>query len=212
MTLKKNNEHLEYPERMVKKVQEEIHHGIDLLKTVKHPIISILGSHKGEKGDKWYDHCYKTAQELGKQGFAIMSGGGPGIMHAANSGAMSVNVPSIGIKAEFIEEEAITDKIYTHDATFDYLFVRRFVLAVNSQALIFYPGGYGTLNELFEYIVLMQTKMADTVPVILVGKEFWKGMVDWLQTVHNEGYFSSKDLELLHFVDTTEEILAILNP
>lgn len=212
MVLKKNTEYLVDPEATTKKVQEEINEGIALLKDVHHPIISILGSHKGEPGSKWYDHCLKTTKVLGEKGFAIMSGGGPGIMHAANSGAISTGVPSIGIKAGLIEEEAVTDPIYTHEATFDFLFVRRFVLAIKSNALIFYPGGYGTLNELFEYIVLMQTKMVDTVPVILVGTDFWRGMVEWLQKIHAEGYFSSKDLELLHFVDTTEEILKILNP
>lgn len=212
MKLRKNSKYLSNPELTTKKVQAEIQKGIELLKTIRSPIVTILGSHKGAPGSPWYDHCHETVSHLGKQGYAIMSGGGPGIMHAANSGAKKAGVPSIGIKAGLIQEEAIKDPIYTHEVTFSYLFVRRFILSIKSEALIFYPGGYGTLNELFEYIVLMQTKMVDTVPVILVGKKFWKGMFTWLKEVNKEKYIRTEDLKLLKFADTKSEIMRIINP
>jgi uncharacterized protein (TIGR00730 family) len=212
MSLERNKEYFRNVNATTTKVQDEINQGLELLKEIQKPIITVLGSHKGEPGSNWYTHCYETTESLGKKGYAIMSGGGPGIMHAANSGAMAANTQSIGIKAGLIQEEAITDPIYTHEISFNFLFVRRFILAIKSQALIFYPGGYGTLNELFEYIVLIQTKMVDKVPVILVGKEFWKGMRTWLQEVHAEGYIRDSDLELIQFVDSTDEIIDIIHP
>lgn len=212
MSFERNKEYFKNIDMTTAKVQDETNQGLELLKKIDNPIVTIFGSHKGEPGSEWYTHCYATVEALGKKRYAIMSGGGPGIMHAANSGATAANVPSIGIKAGLIEEEAVTDPIYTHEISFSFLFVRRFILSIKSQALIFYPGGYGTLNELFEYIVLMQTEMVDRVPVILVGKKFWKGMLSWLNEVHGEGYIRDADLELLRFVDSTDEIIDIIHP
>ena len=118
---------------------------------------------------------------LVKRGYAILSGGGPGIMHAANSGAMEAGAPSIGLRAELLEEQEVTDKIFTHKLSFHFLFTRRFIMSIKSEALVFYPGGYGTLNELFDYAVHMQTNIIDTVPIICVNKKYWQGLFDWLK-------------------------------
>ena len=134
-------------------------------------------------------------------------------MHAANSGAREANTPSIGLKAELLTKEKINDNIYTHELSFHFIFVRRFIMSIKSDALIFYPGGYGTLNELFEYLTLMQTGIVDIVPIICVNRKYWKGLFDWLKrNPTREGFLihSNEDLKLLHFVDESDEILDIL--
>ena len=135
-------------------------------------------------------------------------------MHAANSGATEANVASIGLKAELLKGEKITDPIYTEELSFHFLFVRRFIMSIKSEALIFYPGGYGTLNELFEYAVLMQTGIVDGVPIICVNRKYWQGLFDWLKNNPlKENFFIQdlEDLKLLNFVDTDEEIFEILD-
>lgn len=194
-------------------VKEEMDKGFELLHRIDDKIITFLGSHTIDKHHKYYTDCEAVAYELGKRGYAIMSGGGPGIMKAANTGARNAGAKSIGIKASMIKQEDVINDIFTDQISFKFLFVRRFILSIKSEALIFYPGGYGTLDELFEYVVLMQTGLVDKVPIICVGKQFWQGMFDWLKdSPLKEGFFSNgaKDLELLHLVDTVDEILALI--
>ena len=121
---------------------------------------TFFGSHKVSRNHRYYLHARDLAATLGCAGWTILSGGGPGIMHAANSGASSVRAPSIGLKSSLLDGEQILDPIFSAEHCFHFLFVRRFVLAIRSNALIFYPGGFGTLNELFEYAVLLQTRNA----------------------------------------------------
>lgn len=196
-----------------KKVNEELQSGLRLLKGIDKPVITFFGSHKEKVGSKWYRHCKGVSQELGKRGYAICSGGGPGIMHAANAGAMEVGAPSIGMKAKLLRHEHVSDNIFTHKLSFHFMFVRRFCLSIKSQALIFYPGGYGTLNELFEYVVLMQIGMVDRVPIICVNSQFWGGLISWLRThpLKRDFLISKKvDLHLISVVDTEKEILDMI--
>ncbi len=211
--LHKNREYYARTTWTVEKVQKEINEGLALLNSIDNKIVAFFGSHRITQTNKFYQHCKKVSRALGEKGYAILSGGGPGIMHAANSGARGAGVPSIGLKAELLTKEQIKDSIYTHELSFHFIFVRRFIMSIKSDALIFYPGGYGTLNELFEYLTLMQTGIVDIVPIICVNRKYWKGLFDWLESnpvrdgflIHNK-----EDLKLLHLVDEIDEILAIL--
>ncbi len=207
MTFRKNKEYLDQ-QWTAEKVKEEVEKGLTLLNNMDHKIVTIFGSARPTAQDQEYQHCENLTHILGMKGYAIISGGGPGIMHAANSGAMRAKAPSIGMRATLLTTERIYDSIFTHDLQFHFLFVRRFLMSIKSEALIFYPGGYGTLNELFEYAVLMQTGVVDTVPMICVNREYWKGLLKWLEDSTLEKKFMDlKDLKLLSFVDTAEEVV-----
>ena len=182
--LHKNIEYYANIEGTVEGAREEIEQGLALLEKISQPIVTFFGSHRVKIGSLEYEDCKKLAISLGENGYAIMSGGGPGIMHASNSGATEAKATSIGLKAKLLTKENITDPIFTENLSFHFLFVRRFIMSIKSEALIFYPGGYGTLNELFEYLVLMQTGIVDTVPIICIDKGFWDTML------HFQGEFA----------------------
>jgi uncharacterized protein (TIGR00730 family) len=193
-------------------VDKEVAEGLRVLDGVNRKIISIFGTHILDQKTKEYKNCEETAYKLGLRKYAILSGGGPGIMQAANTGAARAKTISIGFKAGLLrKEQTVSADIFTHQISFQFLFARRFCLAIKSHALIFYPGGYGTLNEFYEYVTLIQTGMVDPVPVICVNKKYWKGMFKWLneQTL-KEGYITKKHLQGIYFADTTEEIVKII--
>ncbi len=207
--LHKNREYFADVDWTVSKVREEINSGLILLNQINKPIVTFFGSHRVPVDSEYYQDAKLAARELGKNGYAISSGGGPGIMHAANSGATEAGAPSIGLKAELLKGEKVTDPIYTHQLSFHFLFARRFIMSIKSQSLIFYPGGYGTLNELFEYAVLMQTGIVDTVPIICVNHKYWEGLFDWLKNNPlKEGLFiqGEQDMQLLNFANNFSEI------
>lgn len=209
----KNKEYYANTEWTVKKVRDEINDGLSLLNKYDNKMVTFFGSHRVKPNSKYYEDCKKISYQLGKKNYAILSGGGPGIMHAANSGATEAKVPSLGLKAKLLEGERVFDPIFTDTLEFHFLFVRRFIMSIKSEALIFFPGGYGTLNELFEYAVLMQTGIVDTVPIICVNKNYWQGLFNWLQNNPlKEDFFihNLKDLNLIHFVDEIEEIIDLL--
>jgi len=211
--LHKNQEYYEKTEWTVEKVRQEIDAGLSLLGKIDKKIVTFFGSHRVPEDSKYYKHCKNVAFELGKKWYAILSGGGPGIMHAANSGATEAETSSIGLRAELLKGERVTDDIFTDGFSFHFLFTRRFIMSIKSEALIFYPGGFGTLNELFEYAVLMQTEIADKVPIICVNKEYWNGLFHRLENNPMKEDFlihGVKDLELLYFVDDVEEIIEII--
>jgi len=197
----------------VEKARDELNNGLNLLNKIEAKIVTFFGSHRLTPESKDYQDCRKLAFELGKMGYAILSGGGPGIMHAANSGATDSKAHSIGMTAEFLKGEKVTDKIFTEILSFKFLFARRFIMSIKSEALIFYPGGYGTLNELFEYAVLMQTGIVDTVPIICVNKTYWLGLFEWLKNnpLKKDLFIDGlNDLNLIHFVDDHKEIIKII--
>src|SRR3989344_5234079 len=132
-------------------------------------------------------------------------------LNAGNLGASKAKAPSIGIRASLIKGENVRSKIFTNQLSYHFLFVRRFVLSIKSDALIFFPGGYGTLNELFEYIVLIQLGFIDKVPIILVDVKYWQGLFKWLkEQPGRKDYFikHEHDLKLVEFSDTAEEVVA----
>jgi uncharacterized protein (TIGR00730 family) len=192
-------------------VKEELDAGLQLLDKIDAPIVTFLGSARVRPGDKHYDVAAATAKLLGTRGYAIMSGGGPGIMEAANVSAKKVGTVSIGVQAGMIRQENTSPKNFTHRIACKFLFVRRFLLNIGSSAMLVFPGGFGTLNELFEYVVLMQTGMIDRIPIILVNRSYWKGMDKWIHDkLLKEGMIGKDDLKLLQYADTPEEILKII--
>jgi len=211
--LRKNKKYFSKTSWTSKKIHEEIEAGLSLLNKTENKIVTFFGSHKTRKESHYYNHCRKVAYSLGKQGYAVISGGGPGIMQAANTGAMQAKAISIGLKADFLKGEKVDDDIFTHILTFHFMFVRRFILSIKSEALIFYPGGFGTLNELFEYAVLMQTGVVDKVPIILVDRQYWESLFKWLKAKPKKNNFfinTKKDLDLFYFADDLDEILDII--
>ncbi len=210
--LHKNKQYYSDAEWTSQKVNQEITKGLELLNQINKKIVTFFGSHRAKKKSKYYKHAEKLAFTLGLRGYAIASGGGPGIMHASNTGATKAKTQSIGLRARLLKGEWIKDPIFTHDLSFHFLFVRRFIMSIKSEALIFYPGGYGTLNEIFEYAVLMQTGIVDKVPIICVNKKYWKGLFEWLkENPLKEGFFiRDKDIKLLYFIDDPKEIIKII--
>jgi uncharacterized protein (TIGR00730 family) len=197
----------------ISKVTKEIDQGLKLLNKINHPIITVLGSHKPKPGSKYYKQAYELAKTLGENGYAIATGGGPGIMEAANKGAAEAQAVSIGIRANLIKNEKINHQYFTKQSSYHFLFVRRFILSLKSSALVFFPGGLGTLNELFEYLVLIQLGFIDKVPVICVDRKYWKGMFDWLKSNPKKENFyinAMKDLNLVQFADTSDQVLKLI--
>lgn len=196
------------------RVTKEIEQGLELLNGIDEPIITILGSHKPKPNHKHYKHAYKLAKMLGEMDYAIVTGGGPGIMEAANRGAADASAISVGIRAALLKNEKVQHKYFTRQISYHFLFVRRFILSLKSNALVFYPGGLGTMNELFEYLVLIQLMFIDRVPVICVDRKFWKGLFDWLDKQPKKaGFFidNKKDTSIVRFADTQEEVIDIIH-
>ncbi len=205
----KNRKYFGNSELTADKVEKEVEAGLELLEGVEHKIVSVFGSHSIGDDEEFSIHAKELAKTLGKKGYALCSGGGPGIMKAVNSGATEAGVPSIGLKEALLQgEQGVGDELFTHQYGFEFMFVRRFVLAIKSHALVFYPGGFGTLNELFEYVVLMQTNILDKVPMICVGREFWEGMFSWVEEkMVSQGFVKKEHLDLITVVDTVEEVI-----
>jgi hypothetical protein len=211
--LHKNKQYLKNMDWTVEKIRQEMTDGLDLLKIIDKPIVAVFGGHKVKPGSNEYEHCKKLAFELGKRGYAIISGGGPGIMQAANEGAKLAGAPSIGIKASLLVNEKSPDKNFTHKMGCHFMFVRRFLLSIKSEAMLFYPGGFGTLNEMFEYATLMKTNISDKVPMICVGKDFWEELFTWFNDKLLKNNLLNKnkdDLDVFHLVDSHEEIIRII--
>jgi uncharacterized protein (TIGR00730 family) len=172
-----------------------------------HPSVSIFGSSRAKPGDEVYQNAEQIGKLLAENGFGVITGGGPGVMEAANKGAASVGGKSIGLNIELPLEQ--TPNPYTNiNLTFHYFFVRKVMFIKYAVAYIILPGGFGTMDELFESITLIQTHKIRPFPVILVGSEYWKGLLDWIKGVLlKEGRISPSDLEIFQQIDQPEEII-----
>jgi len=172
-----------------------------------HPSVSIFGSSRAKPGDEVYQKAERIGQLLAENNFGIITGGGPGVMEAANKGAASAGGKSIGLNIELPLEQ--TPNPYTNiNLTFHYFFVRKVMFIKYAVAYIILPGGFGTMDELFESITLIQTNKIRPFPVILVGSEYWKGLLDWIKgVVLKEGKISLPDLEIFQLIDQPEEII-----
>lgn len=183
----------------------ELVEGFDTLSGIE-PAVAIYGSARIKPGDKLYVVTEEITHRLGKMGFSIITGGGPGIMEAANKGAFEAGARSIGLNIE-LPEEQVGNTYTTLSITFNHFFVRKVMLVKYAVAFIMMPGGLGTLDELTEVLTLMQTHKIKPFPVILFNSDYWKGFLDWLRNVSlAQGYISEEDLNLLRVCDSPDEV------
>jgi uncharacterized protein (TIGR00730 family) len=180
--------------------------GFDNLSGIE-PAVTIYGSSRLGVDDELYAETEEIAYRLGQLGFSIVTGGGPGVMEAANKGARKAGVTSVGLNIS-LPEEQICNAYTTKSITFDHFFTRKVMLVKYAVAFVIMPGGLGTLDELTEVLTLMQTHKIKPFPVILFDSEFWKGFLDWLRgTVLSRKYVSEKDFDLLRVLDRPEEVV-----
>lgn len=190
------------------RIMGEFVEGFDKLGKIG-PCVSIFGSARLKSHDEEYVQAVDLAKGLVDMGFGVITGGGPGIMEAGNKGASEVNGKSVGVCIDLPFEETPNPFIdYPYKIQFKYFFARKVMFVKYAQAFVVFPGGFGTLDELFESLTLIQTKKISPFPVILMGKEFWSGLIHWLKnTLVQRGTISASDLDLFHVVDTNEEAL-----
>jgi len=178
------------------------------------PCVSIFGSARTKPDQKYYKLTEKIAQKIVDHGYGVITGGGPGIMEAGNKGAHLAGGTSVGLNIDLPFEQHDNPYI-DHDKSldFDYFFVRKVMFVKYSQGFVVMPGGFGTLDELFEAITLIQTNKIDKFPIILVGREFWGGLIDWIRTTLFDNFqnISDGDIDLVQVVDTEDEVIEILD-
>lgn len=178
------------------------------------PCVSIFGSARTKPHDTYYLLAEKIAKRIVEAGYGVITGGGPGIMEAGNKGAHLGGGTSVGLNIELPFEQHDNPYIDSDkNLDFDYFFVRKVMFVKYSQGFVVMPGGFGTLDELFEAITLIQTHKIEKFPIILVGTKFWKGLFEWVKTtlLAEFGNISEKDLDLINIVDTEDEVIAILD-
>ena len=194
---------------MVFKVMSEFVDGYEKLAKIG-PCVSIFGSARLKREDKYYEMAVDIAKKITEIGFGVITGGGPGIMEAGNKGAKEGGGKSIGLNIELPFEQHFNpyiDKSYSMD--FNYFFVRKVMFVKYSQGFIVLPGGFGTLDELSEALTLIQTHKIGRFPIVLVGSEFWSGLLDWFSnTLLKNGLIAEGDLSLFRIVDSADEAVA----
>ncbi|MDP2913577.1 MAG: TIGR00730 family Rossman fold protein [Candidatus Omnitrophota bacterium] len=192
------------------RIMSEFVDGFEELSDIKEAV-SIFGSAKTRLSSRYYKLAEETAVRLVKSGYAVITGAGPGIMEAANKGAKKAGGESIGLNI-LIPIMQKPNKYITRLIEFKYFFCRKVMFAKYSKAFVVFPGGYGTLDELFEALALIQTERISPFPVILVDRSYWKGMLRWLQdTLVRQGAISKSDLTFFKVVNTPQEVIAAVN-
>ncbi|MFA8299318.1 MAG: TIGR00730 family Rossman fold protein [Hyphomicrobiales bacterium] len=194
------------------KYMSEFVSGFEMLAKIG-PCVSFFGSSRVQTDSPTYKIAVKTAALLSTKGFGIITGGGPGIMEAANKGAAKRKGKSVGCCINLPFEEAV-NKYVDKDKYigFDYFFVRKVMFMKYSQAYVVLPGGFGTLDELFEALTLIQTQKLINFPIVLIGKDYWDGLIQWLnEKLLKERNICEDDLNLFHLVDTPEEAVNIID-
>ena len=168
--------------------------------------VSIFGSARTQPGDPYYKDAEELAAKLAKKGFAVITGGGPGIMEAGNVGAFKVGGQSVGLNIQLPFEQKL-NPYTTESLDFDFFFSRKVMLAFASEAYVYFPGGFGTMDEFFELVTLIQTKKIEAIPIVLYGKEFWQPLIDFFQKKMLKEYktISKEDMEIFHLVDSVDE-------
>ena len=195
------------------KIMSEFVEGFDTMAKIG-PCVSIFGSARTTEDNTYYQLAEKIAFKLTQNGYGVITGGGPGIMEAANKGAKRGEGKSVGLNIELPFEQSSNPYIDNDKLiNFDYFFVRKVMFVKYAQGFIVLPGGVGTLDELFEAITLIQTKKIGKFPIVLVGKSFWVGLIEWIKQImlKKEKNISPEDLNLFSVVDTADEALEIIN-
>jgi len=195
------------------KIMGEFVNGFEKMSQIG-PCVSIFGSARTKPDNKYYLLAEKIAHKIVDHGYGVITGGGPGIMEAGNKGAHLGGGTSVGLNIVLPFEQHDNPYIDADKSiNFDYFFVRKVMFVKYSQGFVVMPGGFGTLDELFEAITLIQTKKIDEFPIILVGTEFWSGLMDWIKATLLDKFanISAHDLDLIHIVDNESEVLDILD-
>ena len=195
------------------KIMSEFVEGFDTMAKIG-PCVSIFGSARTTEDSTYYQLAEKIAFQLTQHGYGVITGGGPGIMEAANKGAKRGEGKSVGLNIELPFEQSSNSYIDNDKLiNFDYFFVRKVMFVKYAQGFIVLHGGVGTLDELFEAITLIQTEKIGKFPIVLVGKSFWAGLIEWIKQImlKKEKNISPEDLDLFSVVDTSDEALEIIN-
>jgi uncharacterized protein (TIGR00730 family) len=194
------------------KIMSEFVEGFEKMAQIG-PCVSVFGSARTKPTNKYYKLAEEISFKLTRSGYGVISGGGPGIMEAANKGAKAGGGKSVGLNIELPFEQRPNPFIDTDKLiSFKYFFVRKVMFLKYSQGFVGLPGGFGTMDELSEALTLIQTNKIAKYPIILVGKEYWKGLVDWWrEKVLVEEYISPEDMDFFQVVDTSDEVIKIIN-
>lgn len=194
------------------KIMSEFVEGFEKMAQIG-PCVSVFGSARTKPSNKYYKLAEEISFKLTRSGYGVISGGGPGIMEAANKGAKAGGGKSVGLNIELPFEQKPNPFIDTDKLiSFKYFFVRKVMFLKYSQGFVALPGGFGTMDELSEALTLIQTNKIAKYPIILVGKEYWKGLVDWWrEKVLVEEYISPEDMDFFQVVDTSDEVIKVIN-
>ena len=194
------------------KIMGEFVNGFERMSKIG-PCVSIFGSARTKEEDPYYKLAVSIAKSISEAGYGVITGGGPGIMEAGNRGANLAGGTSVGLNIDLPFEQHDNPYIDSDKSLdFDYFFVRKVMFVKYSQGFVVMPGGFGTLDELFEAITLIQTHKIGKFPIILVGSDFWKGLMDWIKgTMLKQGTISPEDLNLIQIVDTEAEVVEIID-
>lgn len=195
------------------KIMSEFVNGYETMGRIG-PSVSIFGSARTKPDNKYYKLAEEIAYKISKEGYGVITGGGPGIMEAGNKGAHLGGGVSVGLNIELPFEQHFNPFIdHDKNLNFDYFFVRKVMFVKYSQGFVVMPGGFGTLDEMFEAITLIQTKKIAKFPIVLVGTTFWAGLLDWIKKVLEDEYqmISPGDMNLFKVVDTADEVVEVIN-
>jgi uncharacterized protein (TIGR00730 family) len=192
------------------RILAEFVEGIETLSSIG-PCVSIFGSARTKEDEAYYQMALDLSKSVAQHGYGVITGGGPGIMEAANKGAKEGGGDSVGLNIELPFEQ--TPNAYQNiEMHFRYFFVRKVMFLRYAAAVVIMPGGFGTLDEMFETLTLIQTQKTPQLPLVLMGKDYWSGMLDWIrETMLGREYISSGDLDLIHITDNVEETISVID-
>jgi uncharacterized protein (TIGR00730 family) len=200
----------EEDERRLDRIRTEVDRGFDALRDVDDGV-SVFGSARIEEGHHWYELCRETGACLAKHGYTVITGGGPGLMEAANRGAAEAGGLSVGLNIQLPAEQKLNPYV-NRGVEFHYFFARKLMFVRYARAFIIFPGGFGTLDELFESLTLIQTHRVKHFPTILVGTDFWAPVLKWMEdALERNGLISHTDKELLITVDEPMQVCEHVN-
>ncbi len=193
------------------RIMAEFVEGIETMASLG-PCVSMFGSARTKPEEKYYKMAEETARIIASNGYGLITGGGPGIMEAGNKGAMEAGGTSVGLNIDLPFEQN-PNPYQNIELEFRYFFVRKVMFLRWATAVIIMPGGFGTIDEMFETLTLIQTQKAPSLPLILMGTDFWGGMMDWIKEtmLKTHNYISPEDPDLLHLTDDPQEVIQIIN-
>lgn len=194
------------------KVMSEFVEGFEKLNKIG-PCISIFGSARTQPGDRYYEMAVELSKKLSDEGYGVITGGGPGIMEAANKGAYENGGKSVGLNIDLPFEQEHNEYIDPDKLlTFKYFFCRKVMFVKYAQAFVLFPGGFGTMDEFFECLTLIQTRKIDRFPIICIGKDYWEGLLSWMSGVMLKKFnnIHAEDLQLISLVETVDEAMEVI--